>query len=54
MHKHRRLTLATATTAALTGGLLTFAAASPASAAESVKVAKADFNGDVATSAPGA
>lgn len=54
MHKHRRLALATATTAALTGGLLTFAAASPATAADSVKVAKADFNGDVATSAPGA
>jgi hypothetical protein len=54
MHKHRRLALATATTAALTGGLLTFAAASSATAADSVKVAKADFNGDVATSAPGA
>lgn len=57
MHKHRRLALATATAAALTGGLLTFAA-SPATAADSVKVAKADFNGDgigdVATSAAGA
>ncbi|MEU0004158.1 FG-GAP and VCBS repeat-containing protein [Streptomyces sp. NPDC006314] len=57
MHTHRRLALATATAAALTGGLLTFAA-SPATAADSVKVAKADFNGDgigdVATSAPGA
>ncbi|MES4890338.1 FG-GAP and VCBS repeat-containing protein [Streptomyces sp. NPDC096012] len=57
MHKHRRLALATATAAALTGGLLTFVA-SPATAADSVKVAKADFNGDgigdVAASAPGA
>lgn len=54
MHTHRRLALATATAAALTGGLLTFAG-SPATAADSVKVAKADFNGDgigdVATSA---
>ncbi|MER5401002.1 hypothetical protein [Streptomyces sp. NPDC002599] len=54
MHKHRRLALATPTTAALTGGPLAFAAASPATAAGSVKVAKADFNGDVTTSAPGA
>ncbi|MEU7422350.1 FG-GAP and VCBS repeat-containing protein [Streptomyces sp. NPDC040750] len=57
MHKHRRLALATATAAALTGGLLTFAA-SPATAADSATVAKADFNGDhigdVAASAPGA
>ncbi|MEV8558227.1 hypothetical protein AB0478_17590 [Streptomyces sp. NPDC051917] len=54
MHKHRRLALATATTAALTGGgLLTFAA-SPATAVDSAKFAKADFNSDVATSAPGA
>ncbi|MEU2061880.1 FG-GAP and VCBS repeat-containing protein [Streptomyces sp. NPDC013455] len=45
MHKHPRLALATATAAALTGGLLTFAA-QPATAADSVKVAKADFNGD--------
>ncbi|MEU4033501.1 hypothetical protein [Streptomyces collinus] len=53
MHKHRRLALATATTAALTGGgLLTFAA--PATAVDSATVAKADFNGDTATSAPGA
>ncbi|MCF3133950.1 FG-GAP and VCBS repeat-containing protein [Streptomyces olivochromogenes] len=54
MHTHLRLALATATAAALTGGLLTFAA-SPATAADSVKVAKADFNGDgigdIATSA---
>lgn len=54
MHKHRRLALATATTAALTGGVLTSAAASPTTAADSVKVPKAGFNGDVATSAPGA
>ncbi|MFI9809593.1 FG-GAP and VCBS repeat-containing protein [Streptomyces sp. NPDC052301] len=57
MHTHTRLALATAAAAALTGGLLTFAA-SPASAADSFKVAKADFNGDgigdVATSAAGA
>ncbi|MEU0337249.1 FG-GAP and VCBS repeat-containing protein [Streptomyces sp. NPDC006193] len=54
MHTHSRLVLATATAAALTGGLLTFAA-SPATAADSVTVAKADFNGDgygdIATSA---
>ncbi|WP_330338742.1 FG-GAP-like repeat-containing protein [Streptomyces sp. NBC_00557] len=57
MHLHTRLALATATAAALTGGLLTFAA-SPATAADSFKVAKADFNGDgigdIATSAVGA
>ncbi|MGQ5634276.1 MULTISPECIES: FG-GAP and VCBS repeat-containing protein [unclassified Streptomyces] len=57
MHLHTRLALATATAAALTGGLLTFAA-SPATAADSFKVAKADFNGDgigdIATSAAGA
>lgn len=45
MHLHRRLALATATAVALTGGLLTFAAA-PATAADSTRVAKADFNGD--------
>ncbi|MET8609319.1 FG-GAP and VCBS repeat-containing protein [Streptomyces misionensis] len=45
MHTHRRLALATATAAALTGGLLTFASA-PATAADSTRVAKADFNGD--------
>ncbi|MFF7979857.1 FG-GAP and VCBS repeat-containing protein [Streptomyces sp. NPDC007901] len=54
MHTFPRLALATATAAALTGGLLTFSAAS-ASAADSVKVARADFNGDgygdIATSA---
>ncbi|MEV6835885.1 FG-GAP and VCBS repeat-containing protein [Streptomyces sp. NPDC051133] len=57
MHTHTRIALATAAAAALTGGLLTFAA-SPASAADSFKVAKADFNGDgigdVANSAAGA
>ncbi|MFG3010101.1 FG-GAP and VCBS repeat-containing protein [Streptomyces cinerochromogenes] len=57
MHAHARIALATAAAAALTGGLLTFAA-SPATAADSVKVAKADFNGDgigdIATSAAGA
>ncbi|WP_225824747.1 FG-GAP and VCBS repeat-containing protein [Streptomyces naphthomycinicus] len=55
MHRHPpRLALATAVAAALTGGLLTFAA-SPATAADSFKAAKADFNGDgigdIATSA---
>ncbi|MBL1083059.1 VCBS repeat-containing protein [Streptomyces actinomycinicus] len=54
MHTHPRLALATAVAAALTGGLLTFAA-SPATAADSFKVATADFNGDgigdIATSA---
>jgi hypothetical protein len=44
-HRHLRLALATATAAALTGGLLTFAATT-ATAADSFKVAKADFNGD--------
>ncbi|MHB9860211.1 FG-GAP repeat domain-containing protein [Streptomyces sp. YIM S03343] len=56
-HRHLRLALATATAAALTGGLLTFAATT-ATAADSFKVAKADFNGDgigdVVASAPGA
>ncbi|WP_406171844.1 FG-GAP and VCBS repeat-containing protein [Streptomyces sp. NBC_00996] len=42
---HLRLALATATAAALTGGLLTFSAAT-ATAADSFKTAKADFNGD--------
>ncbi|GAB2864020.1 FG-GAP repeat protein [Streptomyces deserti] len=42
---HLRLALATATAAALTGGLLTFASA-PATAADSTRVAQADFNGD--------
>jgi hypothetical protein len=55
MHRPLRLALATATAAALTGGLLTFAATT-ASAADSTAVAKADFNGDgigdVVTSAP--
>ncbi|MEV4450072.1 FG-GAP and VCBS repeat-containing protein [Streptomyces mirabilis] len=40
-----RLALATATAAALTGGLLTFSAAT-ATAADSTKVPQADFNGD--------
>ncbi|MET9406663.1 FG-GAP and VCBS repeat-containing protein [Streptomyces sp. NPDC002935] len=61
MHKrhphHVRLALATATAAALTGGLLTFSAAT-ASAADSATVPQADFNGDgkgdVAFSAHGA
>lgn len=52
-----RLALATATAAALTGGLLTFSAAT-ATAADSTKVPQADFNGDgigdVAFSAQGA
>ncbi|SDO57422.1 FG-GAP repeat-containing protein [Streptomyces sp. cf386] len=46
MHKHQlRLALATATAAALTGGLLTLTA-STATAADSVHVPYADFNGD--------
>ncbi|MDC0767603.1 VCBS repeat-containing protein [Streptomyces sp. HD] len=46
MQKHHlRLALATATAAALTGGLLTFAA-STATAADSTDVPHADFNGD--------
>ncbi|MEV0172763.1 VCBS repeat-containing protein [Streptomyces sp. NPDC050803] len=45
MHQTLRLALATATAAALTGGLLTFTA-STATAADSTTVAKADFNGD--------
>ncbi|MES5819454.1 integrin alpha [Streptomyces sp. RG80] len=58
MHKHHlRLALATATAAALTGGLLTFSAAT-ATAADSTTVPQADFNGDgigdVAFSATGA
>ncbi|MBC2903649.1 FG-GAP repeat domain-containing protein [Streptomyces cupreus] len=57
MHQTLRLALATATAAALTGGLLTFTAAT-ATAADSTAVAKADFNGDgrgdVAFSADGA
>ncbi|MEU5888007.1 FG-GAP-like repeat-containing protein [Streptomyces sp. NPDC047461] len=58
MHQHHlRLALATATAAALTGGLLTFSAAT-ATAADSTVVPKADFNGDgigdVAFSADGA
>ncbi|MBV2354749.1 VCBS repeat-containing protein [Streptomyces sp. J2-1] len=45
MHAKRRLATAAATAVALTGGLLTFAAV-PATAADSVRVTKADFNGD--------
>ncbi|MFE6482540.1 FG-GAP and VCBS repeat-containing protein [Streptomyces sp. NPDC057757] len=45
-HPHAvRLALATVTAAALTGGLLTLSAAT-ATAADSFRVAKADFNGD--------
>lgn len=54
MHKHRRPTLATAATAAPTGGLPTLAAASSTTAADSAEVATADVHGDAATSAPGA
>ncbi|KMS71274.1 integrin [Streptomyces viridochromogenes] len=51
MHKHHlrrpaRLALATATATALTGGLLTLATATSATAADSVQVPYADFNGD--------
>ncbi|MEU9731132.1 VCBS repeat-containing protein [Streptomyces sp. NPDC048002] len=57
MHQTVRLALAAATAAALTGGLLTFTAAT-AHAADSTVVAQADFNndgyGDVAFSAQGA
>ncbi|GAA3774718.1 FG-GAP and VCBS repeat-containing protein [Streptomyces phyllanthi] len=45
MHKHLRLALATASAAALTGGLLTFSAAT-ATAADSVHHPVADFNDD--------
>jgi hypothetical protein len=45
MHQRLRLALATATTAALTGGLLTFSAVT-ATAADSTTVPQADFNGD--------
>ncbi|MFF7967387.1 FG-GAP repeat domain-containing protein [Streptomyces sp. NPDC007903] len=45
MRAHHRIVMATATAAALTGGLLTFTTA-PATAADSTTVAKADFNGD--------
>ncbi|MFF5156303.1 VCBS repeat-containing protein [Streptomyces sp. NPDC000348] len=57
MHRHPRLALATATAAALTGGLLTLVA-TPATAADSTHVPLADFNGDgrgdLATSVTGA
>ncbi|MFI9828079.1 FG-GAP and VCBS repeat-containing protein [Streptomyces sp. NPDC051913] len=58
MHqRHLRLALATATAAALTGGLLTFSAVT-ATAADSTTVPQADFNndgiGDTAFSADGA
>ncbi|MFF7334674.1 FG-GAP repeat protein [Streptomyces sp. NPDC090306] len=56
MHQHLRTALATATAAALTGGLLTLAATAPAAAADAVTHPVADFNGDgigdVAYSAP--
>ncbi|MCC9706569.1 FG-GAP-like repeat-containing protein [Streptomyces sp. MNU76] len=45
MHKHLRLALATASAAALTGGLLTFSAVT-ATAADSVHHPVADFNND--------
>lgn len=45
MHRPLRLALATATAAALTGGLLTFSAVT-ATAADSTTVPQADFNGD--------
>ncbi|WP_149825807.1 VCBS repeat-containing protein [Streptomyces tailanensis] len=45
MHKHLRLALATASAAALTGGLITFSAVT-ATAADSVHQPVADFNGD--------
>ncbi|MBY8343035.1 VCBS repeat-containing protein [Streptomyces sp. KC 17012] len=45
MHTPLRLALATATAAALTGGLLTFSAVT-ATAADSTTVPQADFNGD--------
>ncbi|MFE7761863.1 FG-GAP and VCBS repeat-containing protein [Streptomyces sp. NPDC057438] len=55
MHKHLRLALATASAAALTGGLLTFSAAT-ATAADPVHHPVADFDGDgygdIAYSAP--
>ncbi|MFJ5305467.1 FG-GAP and VCBS repeat-containing protein [Streptomyces sp. NPDC088350] len=57
MQQYPRLALATAAAAALTGGLLTLSVTT-ANAADSFKVAKADFNGDgigdVVASAPGA
>ncbi|NUS26323.1 MAG: hypothetical protein HOV92_19140 [Streptomyces sp.] len=58
MHqRHMRIALATATAAALTGGLLTFSTVT-ATAADSTTVPQADFNGDgigdVAFSAAGA
>ncbi|MFJ9835092.1 VCBS repeat-containing protein [Streptomyces sp. NPDC101169] len=57
MHKPLRFALATATAAALTGGLLTFSAVT-ATAADSTVVPQADFNndgiGDTAFSADGA
>lgn len=44
-HPRVRLALATAAAAAMTGGLLTVSATT-ATAADSFKVTKADFNGD--------
>jgi FG-GAP-like repeat len=52
-HPYLRLALATVAAAALTGGLLTVSATT-ATAADSFKVAKADFNGDALATAAGA
>ncbi|WP_151773488.1 VCBS repeat-containing protein [Streptomyces abyssomicinicus] len=58
MHRRTRTTLATVAAAAVTGGLLTFTAASTAVAVDGTVASQADFNndgiGDVATSASGA
>ncbi|WP_448320815.1 integrin alpha [Streptomyces sp. CO7] len=58
MHRTTRTTLATATAAALTGGLLALLPAPPAAAADGAVSSQADFDrdgrGDVATAAPGA
>ncbi|MDH6225884.1 MULTISPECIES: VCBS repeat-containing protein [Streptomyces] len=58
MHRRTRTTLATVAAAAVTGGLLTFTAASTAVAVDGTVASQADFNndgiGDVATSAAGA
>ncbi|WP_448320818.1 FG-GAP repeat domain-containing protein [Streptomyces sp. CO7] len=55
MHRNTRTALAAVAAAALTGGLLTFAASTAAVAADSTVVAKADFDrngkGDIAASA---
>ncbi|MGW0602625.1 VCBS repeat-containing protein [Streptomyces sp. NPDC002640] len=58
MHRRTRTTLATVAAAAVTGGLLTFATATTATAVDGTVATQADFNndgvGDVATSAAGA